>query len=375
MVGLRPHYVNRRNVWSIVLVLLLCAAVITAPTAAQNPNPLPDPTLRAGATGDFRGDTLVFGPDSGTLAHNADDDQVVTRYADLTLANFVAEVTFLTPYEGEAVGWSHGFFFRDSAEAQLRLIFDNVGTWELTLLVGDEFTTLQTGTTEIVETDVNSPNIVRLAADGDEGLFSLNGEVIAELDLSAAPLPGDIAVGTGMYTDTEVSGAETLYEDFTIWSIGIMPTPVPTLTPVAATFRAIVGSNRGEIAIGGGEIWNYEGTEGERLNISVIADRPAGREGTTEERLEQNLLDTYLIIRDSTGEIIAENDDDEGVPEDDINITNSFVSLTLPRGGLYQIEVRSYADESGGEYTLFIERVRGTTPTEASPTPTSEGRG
>jgi hypothetical protein len=109
----------------------------------------------------------------------------------------------------------------------------------------------------------------------------------------------------------------------------------------------------------------------------VVAERPAGRDGTTEERLSQNLLDTYLIVRSPDGEVIAENDDDEDLPDDDINITNSVVSLTLPSNGLYQIEVRSYADESGGAYTLEIQRVRTLTPQRgtATPTPASEGRG
>jgi hypothetical protein len=375
MVGLPLNHVNRRIVALFCILLVLLSALIAVPIAAQEP--LPDPTLQAGASGDFPQGSPVFGPADGELVHDPSDDQVVTSYIDFPIANFVAEATFVTPYDDSSVGWSHGFFFRDTADAQLRLIFDSVGNWELTLYTNEEFTTLQSGTISIAETEKGSRNTLRLAADGDSGLFSLNGEIVASLDLSALVGSGDLAIGTGLYTGTELAGAATVYEGFTVWSIGITPTLTPTATPVAALSRAVVGTNRGEIAVGGGETWNYEGAEGERLTIRVVAERPAGRDGTTEERLSQNLLDTYLIVRSPDGEVIAENDDDEDLPDDDINITNSVVSLTLPSNGLYQIEVRSYADESGGAYTLEIQRVRTLTPQRgtATPTPASEGRG
>jgi hypothetical protein len=359
--------------------MLLWSAFMAAPIAAQDPTPRPDPTLQAGATGDFPQGSPAYGPLRGDLIHEPEDTLVVSTYSDLAIANFVVEVTFINPYDGANDGWSHGIFFRDQGDSQFRLIFDSLGNWELSYVDGEEFTTVQSGVLTNVETQKSGRNLLRLAANGAGGLFSLNGEIIAALDLSQLTLSGDVAVGTGLYFETEVRGAVTEYEDFTIWSIGILPTLTPTATAAAATFRAIVGSNRGEIAIGGGETWNFEGVEGERLSIRVIAERPAGRETTTEERLEQNLFDTYLIVRDPGGEIIAENDDNEDLSEDDLNITNSLVSLTLPRSGLYQFEVRSYADESGGAYTLEITRLRQLVPQgAATPTPTSaqgEGRG
>lgn len=343
--------------------------------AAQNTPPDPNPTLQAGATGDFPQGSPIYGPVSGELEHDPEDGLVTTSYADTAIANFVVEVTFVNPYDGTDNGWSHGLFFRDQGDGQLRLVFDNLGNWELSGVQGDEFTTIQSGLLTNVETGKSQRNTLRLAADGGAGLFSFNGEIIAALDLSSNTAQGEVAVGTGLYFDTEVLGAQTEYEDFTVWSIGILPTLTPTMTPVAATFRAIVGSNRGEIEVGGGETWSFEGVEGERLSIRVIAERPAGRETTTEERIEQNLFDTYLIVRDPTGEIIAENDDNEELSPEDEAITNSFISITLPRSGLYQIEVRSYDDESGGAYTLDIARVRTFAPQGgATPTP-AEGRG
>jgi hypothetical protein len=198
MVGLPLNHVNRRIVALFCILLVLLSALIAVPIAAQEP--LPDPTLQAGASGDFPQGSPVFGPADGELVHDPSDDQVVTSYIDFPIANFVAEATFVTPYDDSSVGWSHGFFFRDTADAQLRLIFDSVGNWELTLYTNEEFTTLQSGTISIAETEKGSRNTLRLAADGDSGLFSLNGEIVAALDLSALVGSGDLAIGTGLYT-------------------------------------------------------------------------------------------------------------------------------------------------------------------------------
>ncbi len=59
--------------------------------------------------------------------------------------------------------------------------------------------------------------------------------------------------------------------------------------------------------------------------------------------------DTALsIVLD--GEEIAFNNDGGGLPN-----YNSSLSATLPAGGVYDIVVRSFRNNSGGEYTLIIE--------------------
>lgn len=381
MLGLGRVRVNGFKVWMCLLFSIGAALSLVTGAMAQSQTPTPNPTLQAGASGDFPQGSPIQGPLSGELPHTPDDGLVSSVYLDITVANFVAEVDFINPYDPTPTGWSHGFFFRDHGDGQYRLIFDSQGNWELTLVSDGEFISQQTGILANVFIRKGERNTVRLAADGRSGLFAFNGQIIAALDLSLLLTPGDFGIGTGMYTGTEVRGAATEYENFSIWSIGILPTLTPTATAVPATFRAVVGTNRGEIAIGGGQVWNYEGVEGERLSIRINAERPAGRGTTQAERLEQNLLDTYLIIRAPDGSVIAENDDNEEVPEDDVAITNSFITITLPRSGLYQIEVRSYDDDTGGAYTLQIDRVRQFTPqggAAATATPTagaSEGRG
>ena len=127
------------------------------------------------------------------------------------------------------------------------------------------------------------------------------------------------------------------------------------MTPTSAD-AALIDDNPGNIDTGGGATWYYEGQANEILIITTNAD-----------------WDTTLTVRQN-GEQIAFNDDADGLPNN-----NSRIHLTLPEDGSYEIEVRSYNDRSGGEYTLIIESDRDsatTTPTAtttmtvtATPTP------
>lgn len=336
---------------------IVAQATEQAGAGTATPAPELNPTLSAGVTGDFAVDP-VFGPDSGALIHNAQDTFITTFYSEVTIENFVVEVTFLNPYNVDTVGWSHGVLFRDNEEGQYRVMFDSAGNWELTLVLGSEFRNIQTGVLSNVLDKKSERNTIRLAVDGDSGAFNFNGELIAQLDLSEHSGFGDVAIGTGMYEFTEIDGANTPYEDLTIYPIGELPELTPTPTPVAASDEAIIGTQRGETEVGGGETWAFEGEEGMMVTIRVLADRPAGRQTDNEERLEQRLFDTYLYVYGPDGTLIAENDDNEDLPDEDPEKTNSSVTLTLPETGTYTIEIRSWDDRSGGRYTLEIIEVR-----------------
>ncbi|MFN8371619.1 MAG: WD40 repeat domain-containing protein [Anaerolineae bacterium] len=149
----------------------------------------------------------------------------------------------------------------------------------------------------------------------------------------------------------------------TALSTAIFPTPTsypsrtPAATPVAAANRAEAGEQHGEVQVGGGEVWTYYGSYGETLNIRVVADNPAN---DNEDRV--GLFDSYLSISSPAGRVLYVSDDiDPGV------VTDSYISgLVLAATGVYEIEVRSWNNESGGTYTLIIE----STPYSPTATPT-----
>lgn len=149
---------------------------------------------------------------------------------------------------------------------------------------------------------------------------------------------------------------EPLPEIITAEPIFLTPTPTPfvpptaTATPSGESRQAEIGDQTGEIPVGGGEVWTYEGEAGEVISLSIRADNPAN-DTTTEERIEQGLLDLYVYIYDPSGNFLIEADDIESGILTDVQIDE----LELPETGLYRFEVRSWGDTNGGGYTLSIK--------------------
>jgi hypothetical protein len=78
--------------------------------------------------------------------------------------------------------------------------------------------------------------------------------------------------------------------------------------------------------------YTFQGTSGEQITVSM----------------ESGQTDTYLLITDRNGGLIAE-DNDSG------SGTNSQLTQTLPRDGTYVIWAENYAGNGIGRFTLSVE--------------------
>ncbi len=126
-------------------------------------------------------------------------------------------------------------------------------------------------------------------------------------------------------------------------------TPTPTLPPTttpSSSAVAHVGENRGEVPLGGGQVWTFTRAADERVTITVYADKPAN---TATDRT--GLLDTFMLIYAPDGSLFTEVDDiNPGI------VTDSRIeNLWFPVAGDFRIEVRSFDNSAGGGYTLVIE--------------------
>jgi WD40 repeat protein len=157
-------------------------------------------------------------------------------------------------------------------------------------------------------------------------------------------------------------------------ALDLSPTPSVTPHPV---LTAQIGSNRGEVAIGGYQVWEYSGSAGERLTIRVNADHPANWDtrSDNEPTPEEGWLDTVVIVTapDGTdmniyviaGEVMFGPGESQDI-EVGVNTDSLIENLVLPEDGTYLITVSGSGYQTGGAYTLTIE----TTPSEAiTPTP------
>ncbi|NDJ62763.1 MAG: hypothetical protein GYB67_16695 [Chloroflexi bacterium] len=101
---------------------------------------------------------------------------------------------------------------------------------------------------------------------------------------------------------------------------------------------------------GSDRVWRFQGTAGDLIGIDLHSDD----------------FDTYLLLYDSSGQVI-EQDDDSGP-----NLSSLIARFELPASDSYAITARSRGGEPG-EYTLSLYRVDpGADPSDA-PTPIEYG--
>ncbi len=166
---------------------------------------------------------IVFAPTDGTLRHLPANNTAETRSANVRVQNFIAEVRFFNPYPTSKGAWDFGLFFREEGvNRHYRLIIDSSRTWNLTLATGQNFATWQriaTGRLTNLNLDETGSNSMRLVVNGNTALFFLNDQYIATLDVGARQVVGNVSIVIGAYSDTELTGATTRYEDFTIRSL------------------------------------------------------------------------------------------------------------------------------------------------------------
>jgi hypothetical protein len=301
---------------------------------------------------------IVYGPESGRFRYDNGVSRVETG---ISLRDFAVTFTISNPFLPTSGDWYAAIQFRATNVTWYWLVITSYEQW---FLSRDTSITLAEGELTNLDTAVSATNQVTLIVTSGDGVFYLNGQEIARLDVSDHVGGGDVVLVSEAYDSGRTGDFKTLYSDFTVYQIGFNPTPTPTATPNPISKAASIGKNRGEIPVGGADLWTYIGRAGERLDIAVDADAPAN-DTSVEERIAQNLLDTYVIVRAPDGTVLAEADDiQDGV------VTNTFIGrLRLPEDGVYQIEVRSWENTNGGAYTLTIGSSLGTA--EATPTPGS----
>lgn len=164
---------------------------------------------------------VVFQPTSGELTHNADDTAMAGRGTGVNLRNFIAEARLYNPYAASDGGWDYGFAFRTTGgNNEFRLVVGFDRTWVLMNNTGGpQGIVIARGELPDLDVSADGSHLIRLIAKDERGVFLLDGNVVADLDLSAHINSGDIFLFTGMYKGHERNRFATLYTDLTVWSI------------------------------------------------------------------------------------------------------------------------------------------------------------
>lgn len=164
--------------------------------------------------------TLVFGPSNGYLKHEV-DNLVEDTSASVSLRDFVASVIMVNPYDASKNAWDYGLTFRhESTNQQYRLVIRSNKTWTLQNNSGKpDGTEIAQGPLPDLVVNKGVANHILLICQGSRGWFYLNDKLVAELTLSDRMNAGDVLVGIGYFNGSEVSGEQTEYRDFTVWSL------------------------------------------------------------------------------------------------------------------------------------------------------------
>jgi WD40 repeat protein/DNA-binding CsgD family transcriptional regulator len=141
-------------------------------------------------------------------------------------------------------------------------------------------------------------------------------------------------------------------------TIHLTATPVPRLVSQSPA-TAVVGENRGEVAWGNVQSWQYKGQAGEILTIHVSADHPANwvLRSPTERISDDQVLDTVITVVGPDNLVLTLDLNENPLPgtydiEPGTNTDSLAEKLILPTDGTYLINVGGY--QSGGTYTLTI---------------------
>lgn len=177
----------------------------------------------------------VYGPTSGAMVH--DPQRVTFESTNVTVTDFAAHIECLAP-RAAAELWDCGLAFRDTTSPEhYRLGVVSDGGWFLA--IGSQ-PPIQQGTGLPIGQNAGDRVTLDLIVKGATGYLGVDGQFVAELDLSQLAGPGSVAGVVGFFDETFVPSGQTLYENFYVADLGggaviATETPavaVPTETPV-----------------------------------------------------------------------------------------------------------------------------------------------
>jgi serine/threonine-protein kinase len=163
---------------------------------------------------------VKFGPASGNLLH--EEDGMIEEYrTKVSCINCIIQAVFNNPYGAGEGYWDYGFFFRDTGVSDsFRLIIFSNSAWYLNNYVASSAgVKIQSGTLSGLNTGSGEQNLITLITNGNKGYFLVNNIFVSDLDLSSRNEAGVISLGTGFYSDDEISGYKTSFTDFQIWTL------------------------------------------------------------------------------------------------------------------------------------------------------------
>ncbi|MBL8161465.1 MAG: pre-peptidase C-terminal domain-containing protein [Anaerolineae bacterium] len=321
------------------------------PTATPRPLVVPGALpqqIRIGLQADILAD-LGVAPDNGeeadyvestTIDLTGEDALIQWQSFDGTYTDFVAKTT---------IGWGPGatedycgFRFRgnDNTELYLAEIDRNGNVW-FEYKIADEWQQALSGDGSAVRVEQDATNEMVLVALGDTFTVYINGQNAAQFTEATYP-DGLVSLMAGTYDESDETFCT--FTDSWVWSLERSPLG-GSAAPQSIAYGETAQGSISDAAFGA--LYTFSGQVGDTIGVRM--DKTSGD------------LDAFLILLDSNGLKLAENDDDPAGFDRD-----SYLEFSLPASGTYTILATRFQEEGGnsqGNYTLTLE-LRGA-PLEA----------
>ena len=162
-----------------------------------------------------------FGPLSGELRHDAEDESIPHVYTSVDVADVEVEAVFFHPYDPVQSAWVHGFLLRATNNYALRISVRSDRMWHVNRWTEEKgFQTLHEGQVQgPLETGEGKQMHLRVILKGTSLQLYVNYNRVPAsaypLELDAEDLgSGEIGIATAMHRDAEVTGEVTRYEGF-----------------------------------------------------------------------------------------------------------------------------------------------------------------
>ena len=178
------------------------------------------------------GITPAAGPFTANLKEDA--GPIAVSWANVSLSDFHATASFTVPETTSNVPWDIGFMFRESNDGTLRVAVASDGSWYTSV---GESAPSATGTVTDLEATPGAVNTIDLLVSGDRAVLGVNGSFGASIELPAGAAAGDVAAGTGFFTDQQQPGRVTTFQDFVVRPFDLAAldaTPPPTTNSISA---------------------------------------------------------------------------------------------------------------------------------------------
>ena len=180
-----------------------------------------------GASTSFRDLTIndiepVFIGEPGNLIKK--DGFIAGNSSGVQVRNGYFRATFTNPslgQTGETQNSSYGLIFRNVEPGTFfALITTTDGRWALVRRNSGKTTDfhIEDGAANALYGSPGRSNTIEIVALETFGQFFVNGQIVANLNLSTIGDLGDVVVFAGYYRDHQQTGTITAYRDFTVWS-------------------------------------------------------------------------------------------------------------------------------------------------------------